>query len=50
MRTFVIFGCGGIVFANLVQLLPTNPNYEASWLNVILGCAVALGATLSRER
>jgi len=49
MRALLLFGSGGIVFGNLVQLLPTNPNYEASWLNIVLGCAMALGAALKRE-
>lgn len=49
MRAFLLFGSGGIVFANLVQLLPTNPNYEASWLNIFLGLGIAVSAALRRE-
>ena len=37
-----IFSGGVVTAVNLSLLMPLNPNYEASWLNVILAITLAL--------
>lgn len=44
MRSFAPFLCGGVFVANLSLLIGTNPNYEASWFNVVIALLVAIFA------
>lgn len=35
-RLVGIFFCGGVVTANLSRLIQTNPNFEGSWIAVLV--------------
>jgi hypothetical protein len=42
----MVFGCGGLFFANLENLVPGVGNgYSASWLNVFLSLVLTIRAS-----
>jgi hypothetical protein len=47
-----VFTCGFTVCGNLFHLVPTNPNYDASWVKVVVCLAIAstIGVSLCKEK
>jgi len=38
----MMFMSGGIFIANIIDLIPTNPNFHGSWISVFLSIALFL--------
>ena len=44
INCLILFGAGGMIFANLSILIGFNQHYAASWFKVLAFCLMSFGA------